>query len=285
MLVVILGFSSAMAWGVADFLGGLKTRRLALAAVAVASQLTGLLVALALVAITADAPPPAAAFVYAALAGVANTVGLLAFYRGLAVGRMSVVAPIVGMSAVVPVTAGLARGDRPGALQAAGMVVGVLGIVLASRQIDGDPRPTAGSSTISTILALVAAAGVGGNLLGLDAAIDASGGGNVMWALATTRATCLALLLAGAVAARHAVRPPARELPSLALLGALDLAANVLYALAVQRAMLSLAAVLASMHPVFTVVLARLVLSERVRRVQQLGVGLALVGVSLIAGG
>lgn len=286
MLVVALGFSSAIAWGIADFLGGLKNRVVPLTAVAVTSQFAGLIGAFALIGLTGEAAPPRDTLLLAALTGAANTIGLLAFYRGLAVGRMSVVAPIVGMSAVVPVAAGLLGGDRPATLQTLGMGVGTLGVVLASRERD-EPHATAvpGAARLSVVLALVAAAGVGGNLLGLQAAVSVGRGGHMLWALAGTRATSLAILGALAAAAGHPVRPARAHLGALALLGTLDLAANVLYALAAQRTLLSLAAVLASMHPVFTVLLARFVLAERIRAVQAAGVGLALVGVGLIAGG
>jgi drug/metabolite transporter (DMT)-like permease len=290
MLAIIFGFSSAAAWGCADFLGGLKNRVVALTAIAVTSQLAGLVATLGLIAIVGETAPPRATLAWAALTGVANTAGLLAFYRGLAVGRMSVVAPIVGMSAIVPVVAGLVMGERPATLQVLGIVVGVLGVVLASRHVDA-PREAAvargprDARGLSIALAVVAAAGVGGNLLGLQAAVSAGDGGHVLWALAGTRATSLVILLVLAAATRQPVRPGLQHVGAIVGLGLLDLGANVLYALATEHTLLSVAAVLASMHPVFTVVLARIVLAERIRGIQAAGVGLAVVGAALIGGG
>jgi drug/metabolite transporter (DMT)-like permease len=286
MLVVLLGLSSAVCWGVADFLGGRESRAVALSAVAIGSQLTGLVVCLLVLAVTRQGAPGGDVVAYAAAAGAANAIGLVAFYGGLAIGRMSVVAPIVGMSAVVPVAAGLFSGDHPSAVQDVGMVVAVLGIVLAARQeADATPRRPAyaHAGSLSIALAIVAAIGVGTNLLFVQKAVTATDAFPIMWVLATTRAVSLALLTAVALATRRPLRAATEHLPAIALLGLLDLAANVLYALATRQTLLSLAAVLASLHPVATVILARALLGERLRGVQRLGVVFAIGGAALIA--
>jgi drug/metabolite transporter (DMT)-like permease len=288
MLVVLLSLGSAVTWGVADFLGGVKNRTLAIGTVAIASQLAAFATCLLVLPLTGEALPAARVVLYAALGGAANAVGLAAFYRGLAIGRMSVVAPIAGLSAIAPVVVGLASGDRPSALQGAGMAVAVVGVVLAARQDDGAvarrPEARRRAEAVSIALAVTAAAGLGGNLLGVQAAVTATDAFPLLWVLAVTRGASLVLLAVFAGVTGQARRPPADQLPALVLLGLLDLGANVLYAVATREALLSVAAVLASMHPVATVVLARALLGERIRGVQRIGVAFAVGGVALIAG-
>jgi drug/metabolite transporter (DMT)-like permease len=283
MLVVALGLGSAIAWGVADFLGGVQNRRLAIAAVGVGSQLAALCACTLALLAGGAALPPGAVLGWGALAGVANAAGLVAFYRALAIGRMSIVAPIVGMSALLPVCVGLISGERPSGLQAAGIVVGIAGVVLASRELDRDGGARS-AARWSFVLAVLAAAGVGANLIFLEKGVAASGG-SILWPIGAARAVAVVVIVAGALAVRAPFAPPAPRWTGLAALGLIDLAANVLYTLATRETLLSVAAVLASLHPVTTILLARVLLGERLRRVQQGGVALALLGVCLIAGG
>lgn len=283
MLVVLLGLGSATAWGIADFLGGTENRRVRIVAVAFVSQLTAALVCVVALLVSGEAVPAGAVLGWGALAGVTQAGGLVAFYRALAIGRMSIVAPVVGMSALLPVCVGLLSGEKPSPLQLAGIVVGVTGVVLASRELDrGGVR--AANARWSIPLAVVAACGVGANLIFLEKGVAADPG-SVFWPIGASRVVALALIVAGALALRRPLSAPASHVPALAALGAVDLTANVLYALATRETLLSVAAVLASLHPVATVLLARALLGERLRRVQEAGVALAVVGVCLIAGG
>jgi drug/metabolite transporter (DMT)-like permease len=284
MLIVALGVSSAIAWGLADFLGGFKNRELDIWTVGLASQLAALLICAPVLLAAGGPVPEDRVLVYGALAGVANAVGLITFYRALALGRMSIVAPIVGMSALLPVIVGLISGERPSLLQSAGIAIGIGGIVLASRELDHEVGDRAGSRWV-ILLSVVAAAAVGANLIGIEKAVALSDETSVLWPIAAARASAVVLILAGAVATGRLRAPAARHVPALIALGALDLAANVLYAHATQETLLSVAAVLASLHPVVTILMARLLLDERLRRVQQAGVVLAIAGVCLIAGG
>jgi drug/metabolite transporter (DMT)-like permease len=284
MLIVALGVSSAIAWGLADFLGGFKNRELDIWTVGLASQLAALLICAPVLLAAGGPVPEDRVLVYGALAGVANAVGLITFYRALALGRMSIVAPIVGMSALLPVIVGLISGERPSLLQSAGIAIGIGGIVLASRELDHEVGDRAGSRWV-ILLSIVAAAAVGANLIGIEKAVALSDETSVLWPIAAARASAVVLILAGAVATGRLRAPGARHVPALIALGALDLAANVLYAHATQETLLSVAAVLASLHPVVTILMARLLLDERLRRVQQAGVVLAIAGVCLIAGG
>ena len=172
MLIVALGLSSAIAWGLADFLGGFKNRQLDIWTVGLYSQLAALLICAPVLLAAGGPVPEDRVLVYGALAGVANAVGLITFYRALALGRMSIVAPIVGMSALLPVVVGVVSGERPSLLQSAGIAIGIVGIVLASRELDHEVVDRAGSRVVIS-LSIVAATAVGANLIGIEKAVDA----------------------------------------------------------------------------------------------------------------
>lgn len=277
MVAVALGLAASVSWGVADFLGGLKSRQLHVLSVLVLSQVVGMLLVGALVAARGDGPPDARFLVYGALAGVSGLIGLAAFYRGMAVGAMAVVAPISATGAAIPVIVGVATGDRPSAIQGAGLLLALTGVVIASRE-----EGTAGARVAAgTGLALAAAAGFGGFFVGMDAASD----GGVLWALLAARTFDVALLLGVALVLRPGLALSARDTRDLAAVGLFDVTANALFALASTEGLVSLVAVVASLYPVVTILLARAVLAERVRMSQGVGVVLALLGVAAIAGG
>lgn len=280
MLAIALGLAASLSWGVADFIGGLKSRALDVLAVLAISQSVALVLLVAATAALDEGPPAASALAYAALAGGAGVVGLAAFYRGLAIGAMSVVAPLGGLGAVLPVAVGVAGGERPGAVQVAGVALALAGVALAARE----PAPDDGSPArlaAGTGLALLAALGFGTFL----AAMDAAGDGDVLWALLVARCVSVGLLAGAALVRRPDLREARPHLGPLAAVGVLDLAANGLYVLAATEGLVSLVAVLASLYPVVTVILARALLGERVRRSQLAGVGLVLAGVAGIAAG
>lgn len=278
MVAVALALGASISWGVADFLGGLKSRRLHVLTVLLLSQAVGMLLVGALVAVRGEGPPDARFLFFGALAGLSGLIGLSAFYRGLAVGAMSVVAPISATGAAIPVAVGVATGDRPSEIQAVGLVLALVGVVVASREEGpaGSRRLAAGTG-----LALAAAAGFGGFFVGMDAASD----GGVLWALLAARVFDVALLAAVAVLLRPGHPTSARDTRDIVAVGCFDVAANALFALASTEGLVSLVAVLASLYPVVTILLARAVLGERVRRSQAIGVALALGGVAAIAGG
>ena len=193
---------------------------------------------------------------------------------------MSVVAPISATAAVVPVLVGLAEGERPSSLQIAGMAIALAGVILASREPVEEGCPPANRAAIG--LALVAAAGFGTFFVGLD---RASEGADVSWVIVVSRGCSLALLVIAAVAVRPTLPRDAPSLAVLGMIGMLDLGANGLYALATQEGLLSVVSVLGSLYPAVTVVLARLVLHERLSRVQNAGVLITLSGVVALAAG
>jgi drug/metabolite transporter (DMT)-like permease len=245
------------------------------------SQLTGLVGVAIIVALGGHAAPSAADLAPAAAGGIAGMIALAAFYRGLAIGTMSIVAPISATGAAVPVLVGLATGDRPGAVVLAGIVVAVAGVVLAAREEAPEGSSAAIVARRSVLLALVAALGFGTFFVGMDASADS----DVFWALLAARtASCSMLAIVVAVARPTLPRDPA-TLGIIAAVGAGDLAANGCFAAATTEGLLSVVSVLASLYPVVTVLLARAVLGERVRRIQEAGIVAALVGVALIATG
>ena len=279
MLAVALGLAASLSWGISDFLGGLKSRTLELLGVLLPSQGAGLVLVAAIVALRAEPVPGGRHVAYACLSGLAGAVGLAAFYRGLAVGAMAVVAPISGTAAAIPVAFGLITGERPSGLQAVGIGLAIAGVALASRELPeegGGPRVAAGVG-----LALLSALGFGSFFV----AMDAASGPDLFWAIFFNRATSVTALVLAALALRPRLRPSRADLGVLLSIGLLDISANALFAAASTRGLVSLVAVLASLYPVVTVLLARLVLGERVRRVQQAGVAAALAGVALISAG
>lgn len=224
--------------------------------------------------------PPAAAVGWAAFAGSAGIIALGCFYRALAIGTMSVVAPISATGAAVPVLVGLAEGERPGALQIAGMAVALGGVILASREPIEEGAAPPNRAAIG--LALVAALGFGTFFVGID---RASAIAEVPWVIVVQRVCSLTLLVIAALIARPQLPRDGASLLILGAVGLLDLGANGLYALATTHGLLSVVSVLGSLYPAVTVVLARIVLAERIARVQEVGVVLALAGVIAISAG
>jgi drug/metabolite transporter (DMT)-like permease len=143
VVAIALALASSLSWGFADFLAGIKSRTLPVLSVLALSQAAGLVTIAAIVALRGEGPPGHGFALYAALAAVGGTGGLAAFYRGLAVGVMAVVAPISSTAACVPVVYGVATGERPSAAQVAGIVLAIVGVALASREEVGERRGAA----------------------------------------------------------------------------------------------------------------------------------------------
>ncbi|MHB8659138.1 MAG: EamA family transporter [Solirubrobacteraceae bacterium] len=290
MIALTLALSSSVCWGVSDFVGGLQARRVPLLWLILVSQSVGLACVIVVLAARGQGTPELTRMLPAAAAGLGGVVALSAFYRALAIGTMSIVAPISATGAAIPVIVGLASGDRPAVVQLVGILAALVGVVLASREPGEEPRQRRAART-SVALSLVAAAGFGAFFVGIRASSQA----DVPWALFASRAAGVAgLLVALALQtglARHRGRPPAAlprgrsVLGALVAVGLLDVSANALYALASRRGLLSVVAVASSLYPLATVVLARWLLGERVRRVQEAGIVAALAGVLLIAAG
>ena len=276
MGAVVLALGASISWGLADFFGGLKSRTLGAIPVMLVGQLAGTAVVLVTVTARADGPGGAEVLL-AAPAAVAGTLGLFAFYRGMAVGAISIVAPIAGVSAVIPVLIGLARGERPTALQGLGIALALAGVALASREPGGSGRGRRVAAGVG--LALLAAIGFGSYFPVMHAAAQA----DAIWAVAIFRLTATTLVALATLATWPALPTRKGDIAVAAAIGVLDMGGNLLFALAASRGLVSVVSVLASLYPVVTVVLARLVLGERVGALQQAGAAAALTGVALIA--
>jgi drug/metabolite transporter (DMT)-like permease len=274
----LLALTASLSWGLGDFLAGLRTRRLPVVTVLVVSQAAGLATIVLVVAVRGAGPPDARHLLYGSLAGVCGAVGLAALYRGLAVGPMSIVAPISATAAAVPVVFDLVTGDRPSDAQAVGIALAVAGVVLASRAGAAEGRR---ASAEGVGLALVAAVSFGLLLVLLGEASE----GDPYWGTLAMRGTSFSLLVLAALVLRPSFALAERDLPVLLLIGVLDTAGNTLFAVATTESLLSVAAVLGQLYPVVTVLLARFVLGERMSRGQGAGVVGAFAGVALITAG
>ncbi|HEV8022216.1 MAG TPA: DMT family transporter [Candidatus Lustribacter sp.] len=276
---IALALVAAIVYGASDFLGGLASRRAATLAVVIWSQATGLvLLAIALPLFGGHAVP--GDLLWGALCGVAGAVAIASLYRGLAIGTMGIVSPISAvLGASIPVFYGLIfRGEHPTVYATIGIVAALLAVVLVSAPGRGAQLLPAGIPE-----ALLAGLGFGAYFIALAQTRAAAG----MVPLLAARATSVVLLVAGGLAfgglANVRLARPAFAL--VALCGALDVSANVLYVLAAHGGLLSLVAVLTSLYPAATVALAAIVLRERLGRVQWIGVVLALGGAAVISAG
>lgn len=277
MIAIALALGASLAWGLGDFVGGLKSRSLHVLTVLVLSQVAGLAAALTWVVAAGDGLPGWPATVFAAAAGATGCLGIAALYRGMAIGAMGIVAPISAVAAVIPFAVGLLSGERPGVLQVVGIAVALAGVAVASRE----PAHLGGGRAAGIGLALLAALGFGLYFVFADRAAEES----VPYAVAVARGTSLLLAFAVALAVGVALRADRASLPALAVVGLCDVGANMLFSLATTRGFLSIVSVLAALYPVVTVGLAALVLHERVARSQRLGVAGALLGAALITVG
>lgn len=278
MLPLVLAFGSGMAWGTADFLGGVSARTLPLVTVSLVSQAAGLVLLGTVALVRGEGPSDADAVVLGVAAGVLGAVGLAALYRALAIGRMSIVAPTAALSGVVPLVWGLLRGERPSAIQFAGVALAVAGIALAATSRDDrDERTTAGLG-----LALVVAVTLGTVVLLLDEA----GRVDPTWGPLMLRVTAITLFGVVFLVTRPSLRMRPVETGRLISVGLIDNGGNLAFAYAADAGgLLVLTSVLGSLYPVATVLLARFVLHERMTSLQMAGVVGALVGVVLIAAG
>jgi drug/metabolite transporter (DMT)-like permease len=312
-LGVPLGLSSGLCWGAADFFGGMQSRRLPALTVAFWSQVAGALGLAVALAVTGTPPGPAGATGVAGVAGVGWAPGswiggilgagigwglvggvasggaLVLFYRGLAEGTMSVVAPVSACGAIVPAAAALLTGDHPSAVAGLGVLAAITGVVLVSRT-HPTPRPTAPGDPGRgrrpgrvLVMALGSALGFGLFYVLVDAGTTGSRGAP-LWVIAGARASSLMMLSTIAlVGRRSALRWPGRRMGPVALVGIGDTGANLLFAYAAVSGNLAVVGVLGSLYPVATVVLARWLLGERLSGGQNAGVVLALTGVGLLA--
>ena len=271
---LLLALGASLAWGVADFVGPLWGRAFGALRIMLWAQAAGVAALVLVLAVRAE-PPRSAETLLAIPAALAGTLGLYAYYRGMAVGAMTVIAPIAGVSAIVPVAFGIATGDRPSVPQFAGMACAIVGVGTASlERSTGSRRIAAGAG-----LALLAALGFGFYFPAMHAAANS----DFLWASLIFRTTALGVVAVAAGVRRPELRLPRRHLAIAAAVGLGDTLGNVLYAASsAERGLVSLTSVLASLYPVVTVLLAARILREHVAPAQRAGIVLTLAGVLLI---
>lgn len=274
VLSALLGLTSAIVWGAGDFCGGLATKRTNVYGVIVVGDVVGAALFLVLALAFGETLPTLSAWLWGALAGVVGAVGLMALYRGLATGRMSVVSPVAAVvTGVVPVLFSAFVEGLPGYGQMAGFGLALLGVWL----ISSHERVQIQMGE----LGLPALAGLGFGLFFVF--MDAAGQAGIFWPLFGARIAAVLALAAYALITRQFQLPPRNLFQLMMAVGVLDAGGNAFFALAAQIGRLDVASVLASLYPASTVALAWLILKERITRLQWLGVAAALGAIVLIA--
>ena len=269
-----LSLASAALWGAGDFTGGVAAKRTSVFGIVVAAHGTGFLLVLAAALLRHEAVPPPSSFLWAIAGGLLGSIGLAAFYRSLAIGKMGINAPLAALiTAVVPVIVGIVLQGRPGRLQLVGFIMAIVGIVLVSKPEAVHERPR------GIGLAVVAGVGFGGFLTCMKLASSSA----LLWPLSVARLASALLMLVFCLCLRESCIPRAKHLPIAVLVGVLDTGGNALFMLATQIGRLDVAAVLSSLYPVTTVVLARFILKERMSGIQSIGLGIVLAAIPLIA--
>jgi drug/metabolite transporter (DMT)-like permease len=280
-MAALLALVSAVGYGISDFSGGLASRRAPAIAIVLVSNSLTLAIALFAVALLPGSAYHLGDVSWGVAAGTVGVVGVILLYRGLAIGPMSVVAPLTAvLSAIVPVAVGVLRGERPGALALSGVALALPAMVLIGRQSNAR---SAGRVSRGALLSALAAGISFGGFYVLLAQTGSDGGA---WPLVGQRAASVAVLLAlTGVAVRRGLPalPQGRTLVLAVIAGVTDFVANLTYVLATHRGLLALVAVLSSLYPAATVLLARAILRERLDRGQLGGLLIAGVAVALIA--
>ena len=274
---------AAVTYGAADFLGGIATRRATMIGAVLVTQGSGLVFLLLATPMLPDAHVAREDLLFGAVAGVTGSVGVGLLYLALAIGPMSVVAPVTAVcAAIVPLVIGLLLGERPHPLAGAGVLLALIAVGLLSQTDTTGPQGSAPPARLGRGVRVALASGVAVGLF--FAALAQTTAGAVLWPLAISRAVSLTLFMTmAAITGRPAGVPRAALAPALAC-GALDMVANAFYLVAARQGQLGLVATLASLYPASTVLLARFVLGERLGAWQQCGVAGAVVAVVLIVG-
>lgn len=275
-MAVALALAAAVTWGVGDFFGGVASRRGPVVAVAFTSQAVGLVVAAAIAPVIGG-DPTVADIGWGLGAGVFGGLGLLTFYRGMATSRIAVVAPISAIgTAVFPAAVGLAAGDELAGLEVAGGLVGLVAIWLLGQTTGDEHRGTVASGVL---YGLVTGIGFGGLLVGL-AQLSTDAG---FWPLIPTRLAGIGILALLAAATRRPLRVGGPVLSPVIAAGSLGIIGNGIFIVAAREGPLALIAVLAALFPAATVLLARVVLQERLSAARTAGLAVAITAVAMIS--
>jgi drug/metabolite transporter (DMT)-like permease len=269
-----LSLAAAATWGAADFSGGMAAKRVNAFGVVVVAHGTGLGFMLLLALLAGEPLPGRSSLLWGIAAGLVGGIGLAVFYKALAVGKMGINAPLSAViTAVLPVLFSFGTEGLPRATQLIGFGLAFLGIWLVAAQTGSGGRPQ------GIGLAIIAGIGFSGFLLFMKlAALTA-----VFWPLVSARAASALLMLTILLISRKEWKPATGSLRYMLIAGVLDSGANALYVAATQHGRLDVAAVLSSLYPASTVVLARVLLNERLSRPQSTGIVAALIAIPLIA--
>lgn len=277
MTAVLLALCSAAAYGISDFIGGVLAGRISAWTVAFCGQLGGAVV-VTLAALLGNGELTWAALAWGALGGLGNGLGGVFLYRGLAAGRMGVVAPVSGVgAALLPAIVGLASGERPSGIVWLGLVLALPAIYLVART----PVAAGQSAAAGVRDGMLAGAGFGVTFVAVAHSPDGAG----LWSLAVNLVMALPVVAVGGTIARAAWWPRTRLAVVAPAVGLLSAAAFALFLEATRHGLLTVTAVITSLYPASTILLAALVLSERIHRAQAIGLGLCAVAVGLVAAG
>jgi drug/metabolite transporter (DMT)-like permease len=279
LIALSLSLAACLGWGVADFLGGLKSRQLAVFSVLMISSIFGLGAVLAIVLIRGVAPPDNPALLLAVVGGIAGLAAMFCLYRGLSIGSMAIVAPISAAGVILPVIVGLAAGDSPTFLQKLGMAAAVAGAVLASREKNADGNGNRLAAGVGLAIGSAFAAGI------FFVVMDRASEADPYWAAFLMRLSYFIFLVIIFLLKKPSVRIKKAHLPAIIVLGVFDSLAGFAYALATTHGMLGLVAVVGGLYPAVTVLLSILILREKPLTAQFIGVMLAVGGVTLISAG
>jgi uncharacterized membrane protein len=273
-----LALFSSLLWGTADFFGGKLTKKYKSLAVTGVSQSFGLLFGLVIMLITSSWFAPTLSwsnyFLPGVFAGTLGFIGLVAFYAGLATGRMGVVSPISSLSALIPLTVAFINGEKPSVVQLTGMAVALIGAFCAS-----GPEIKDGISIRPLVYAVIAAFGFGGAITFIAQGSKSS----AIMTMTTMRFTTFIIALALFAKYKTAGGFSKKDIPILIGIGGADFVGNLLLGVATTKGLVSLAVVLGSLFPIVTALLAYKLLHERLHKLQYLGIGLAIFGVVIIS--
>lgn len=279
-MAALLALLSSVLWGAADFFGGNLAKRYQALAVTAVSQAFGLLIGILIILISSSWIKPSLSwdnyFLSGVFAGLLGFIGLVAFYTGLATGRMGVVSPIAALSVLIPVTIAFINGEKPNSTQLTGMSIALLGAFCAS-----GPEIRGGISIKPLVYAVIAAFGFGGAV----AFIAQGSASSAIMTMTTMRFTTFIIAIFLFAKYRTFGGFTRKDLPLLIAIGAADFIANLLLGVATTKGLVSLAVVLASLFPIVTALLAYKILHERLHKVQYIGIGLAIAGIAVISVG
>jgi drug/metabolite transporter (DMT)-like permease len=278
----VLALLASLVWGTSDFVGGLTARRVAVRALVLCSSAVGLLTLVVVLSAAHLWQLDARSLGWGITGGLVGIAALGSFYRGLAIGPMGVVSPIAGVGVLVPFVGGLLRGEHPHTLQLAGALVAIAGVGVAAKPVE------TGTATrgrlLPVVLGLLSAVGFGMVLVSVQEGSEASVAMTLLW-MRVASVTALGALALAQLRTRRRVTPwpVLGDIPALVVVGTFDLGANALFAVAGRGHLLSVVAVLSSLYPAVTALLAWRLLRERLGPIQTAGVGAIVVGVVLLA--